>query len=399
MDLMPSYVPRSGEGWRDPFPMYRSLRDHDPVHHVTDGDYWVLSRFDDVFAAVRDTTTFSSAQGLTFLYDDVAPLGLDEAMPMVFLDPPEHTQFRRLVAKGFTPRQVAEIEPSVRDFVRVRLDRVADLGTCDIVAELLKPLPTYVVAHYLGVPEVDRQRFDGWVHSIVAASALGDPMRAADSVGEVFEYFTDLIELRRDRPGDDTVSLLVHASDGAGVDPMRILGFAFTMITGGNDTTTGLLSVGLDLLSSTPAAVAELGQHPDRVEDAVQELLRLTSPVQGLARTTTTDVTVSGTTIPEGRKVMLLYASANRDERRFGEDADQLRIDRRAQQILTFGYGAHHCLGAAAARLMARVVIEELIPRFPDFTVDPDRGTFAPGHFVRWYDSLPFDTGLRPASR
>ena len=124
--------------------------------------------------------------------------------------------------------------------------------------------------------------------------------------------------------------------------------------------------------------------------NAVQELLRLTSPVQGLARTTTVDVEIEGTTIPADRKVLLLYAAANRDPREFGDDVDALRIDRRAQRILTFGYGAHHCLGAAAARLMGRVVLEELLERCPDYAVDGDAATFAPGHFVRWYDSLPF---------
>lgn len=387
------FEPRSADTWRDPFGAYRALRDVDPVHHVEAGDYWVLSRYADVFDAARDTATFSSAQGLTFLYGDVEAAGVGEAMPMVFLDPPEHTEFRRLVAGGFTPRQVADIEPSVRRFVRERVDRIVELGRCDIVAELLKPLPTYVVAHYLGVPEADRGRFDGWVHRIVAASAQGDPLIASDAVAEVFEYFTDLIERRRAEPADDTVSLLVHAADGAGVDPLRILGFAFTMITGGNDTTTGLLSVGLELLQSAPGATEALVEEPSGIDDAVQELLRLTSPVQGLARTTTADVALDGGTIPADRKVLLLYASANRDERRWGPDAAELRLDRRPQQILTFGYGAHHCLGAAAARLMARVVLEELLPRTPDFTVDAEAGRFAPGHFVRWYESLPFDAG------
>jgi len=370
--------------------MYRDLRNADPIHHVVDGDYWVLSRFAHVFDAARDTDRFSSAQGLTFLYDDVATVGLADAAPMVFLDPPDHTEFRRLVSKGFTPRQVAEVEPAVRAFAVERIEQLVAAGGGDIVAELLKPLPTFVVAHYLGVPEADRVRFDGWVHGVVAASAGGDVLSAADTVGEIFEYFTALIAWRRADPGDDTISHLVAAGDGSGVDPMRILGFAFTMITGGNDTTTGLLSVGLDLLAQAPDERRALIDHPERIDDGVQELLRLTAPVQGLARTTTTDVDIDGTTIPEGRKVLLLYASANRDEREFGPDAAEVRIDRRARQILTFSYGAHHCLGAAAARLMGRVVLEELLARCPHYGVDGDRGTFAPGNFVRWYDSLPF---------
>ncbi len=139
--------------------MYARLRDHDPVHHVEGGDYWVLSRHADVFAAARDTTTFSSASGLTFTYGEMERLGIDRAPPMVMLDPPDHTAFRRMVARGFTPRQVAEIEPAVRAFVAERLRRLRDAGAGDVVAELFKPLPSMVVAHYLGVPAADRERF------------------------------------------------------------------------------------------------------------------------------------------------------------------------------------------------------------------------------------------------
>lgn len=387
------FVPRSGETWRDPFEMYRALRDHDPVHHVADDDYWVLTRHADVFRAVRDTDTFSSAQGLTFTYDERAAAGLDEVSPMVFLDPPDHTAFRRLVAAGFTPRRVSDVEPDVRRFVRSRLAPVLESGGGDIVDALLKPLPSYVVAHYLGVPEDDRDRFDGWTQGIVAANAQGDPLLAADTVGELFVYFTDLIERRRTDPGDDVVSDLATMGDDTGVSPMQILGFAFTMVTGGNDTTTGLLSGGLELLHANPDQRDALVADASRIPDAVEELLRLTSPVQGLARTTTTDVTIGDRTIPEGRKVLLAYGSANRDERQFGDDAASLDIARQPKQTVAFGYGAHHCLGAAAARLMARVALEELLIACPDFAVDAAAGDFAPGSFVRRYESLPFTTG------
>jgi cytochrome P450 family 130 len=369
--------------------MYRRLRDEDPVHHVVGADYWVLSRFDHVFRAVRDTTTFSSAQGLTFTYDETRKAGLDEIAPMVFLDPPEHTDFRRLVAARFTPRQVQSIEDDVRRFVRGRLDDLCAAGGGDVVAALLKPLPSFVVASYLGVPAEDREKFDGWTSGIVAANALGDPLLAADTVAELFGYFAELIEWRRTSPGDDAVSALV----AAGVSPLRVLGFAFTMVTGGNDTTTGLLSVGLELLGANPAERSKLVDDPGLIPDAVEELLRLTSPVQGLARTATVDVDIDVVTVPAGRKVLLLYGSANRDEREFGDDAAELRVTRRPRQILAFGYGAHHCLGAAAARLMGRVALEELLGRCPRFEVDAAAARFAPGHFVRWYESLPFSPG------
>jgi cytochrome P450 len=400
---MTSFVPRSAEGWRDPFSMYADLRDTDPAHYVVDGNYWVLSRHADVIEAARDTETFSSAQGLTFTYDDLASVGLDEIAPMVFLDPPDHTEFRRLVARGFTPRQVTSIEPEVREFVISRIDalcassgdgagdRAGGEGNRDIVSELLKPLPTMVVGHYLGVPVEDRRSFDSWVEQIVSASATGNIFDAMETVAQVIEYFTALVESRRVSPGEDVISELVQAGDGAAVDPMRILGFAFTMMTGGNDTSTGMLSVGLELLSQQRDQWRLLVEQPDLIPNAVTELLRLSSPVQGLARTTTRDVELHDKVIPAQTKVMLLYASANRDPRQFGPTAADLDVTRPPGAILTFGHGAHYCLGAAAARLMGRVVLEELAARCPNFTVDGTNGRFSAGHFVRWYESLPFD--------
>ncbi len=391
------FVPRSRETWRDPFGMYAALREHDPVHHVGRGDYWVLSRFADVLAAAQDTTRYSSAQGLTFTYDDMEQVGLREAAPMVMLDPPEHTAFRRLVSRGFTPRQVAVLEPEVRAFVVERLERLRAAGGGDVVQELFKPLPSMVVAHYLGVPVEDRHRFDVWTDAIVAANAAGNALDAGQAVADLMGYFAQLIERRRAEPGDDTISHLIAADgeDGGAVPLIRMLGFAFTMVAGGNDTTTGLLGGAAEQLSAHPEQRALLRDAPSLIADAVDELLRLTSPVQGLARTTTTDVAIGGTTIPAGRKVMLLYGAANRDPRQFGADADELNVRRKPRQILTFSFGAHFCLGAAAARLQGRVVLEELLARCPDFAVDAARGTFASGHFVRRYDTLPFSADGR----
>ena len=390
-DTRPTFAPRSGSTWRDPFAMYAALRDGDPVHHVVEGDYWVLSRFADVFDAARDTATFSSAQGLTFLYGDMDAAGLGEATPMVMLDPPEHTELRRQLARTFTPRRVQSLEPAIRAFVAERLEGLAGGG--DIVAEVFKPLPSMVVAHFLGVPQEDRDRFDRWTDAIVAASADGDILSAPDAVGELFAYFTDLIERRRRDPGDDTISELLHDGEGDGeraVPLLRILGFAFTMVAGGNDTTTGLLGGSAELLTAHRDQRRVLLDRPEAIGDAVDELLRLTSPVQGLARTTTRDVDLGGRTIPTGRKVLLLYAAANRDPREFGDDADELRVDRRPRQIVSFSYGAHHCLGAAVARLQVRVALEELLSAYPDFEVDAQAGVFAPGSYVRRYRSLPF---------
>lgn len=386
------FVPRSGESWRDPFPMYAALRDRDPVHHAEGADYWVLSRFEHVFAAVRDPVRFSSAQGLTFSYDDMAQAGLEDVRPIVMLDPPAHTEFRRLVSNGFTPRQVESLEPEVRSFVVERVEQLRAEGGGDVVAELFKPLPSLVVAHYLGVPPEDRARFDGWTHGIVAATSQGDPLSAPDAVAELFAYFSDLVARRRagNEFGDDTISQLAR-TDADDLSLLQILGFAFTMVTGGNDTTTGLLGGASELLTRRPDQRARLLGDPSAIRVAVEELLRLTSPVQGLARMTTRNVAVGGAEIPAGKKVMLLYGAANRDQRQFGDDAEELDVGRNPRPILSFGYGNHHCLGAAAARLQSRVALEELLARCPRFAVDGDRGVFAPGHFVRRYESLPFD--------
>ena len=202
--------------------------------------------------------------------------------------------------------------------------------------------------------------------------------------------------LRRAHPGDDTVSALVDA--GVADDPagmVSILAFVFTMITGGNDTTTGLLGGSVDLLSGYPEQRRRLVDDPALIPDAVDELLRLTSPVQGLARTTTRTVTYTDTpdgpvTVPHGRKVLLCYAAANRDESVFGPDAEHLDVERRPRRILSFSHGHHHCLGAAAARMQARVALTELLARHPDFDVDPDGITYAPGNYVRRPTYVPF---------
>lgn len=392
---MPLFEVRSGESWRDPWTSYALLRETDPVHDA--GDFWVLSRFADVYDAARDTATFSSARGLT-LTDGEAELDLvRDFQPMVMLDPPDHTEFRRMVGRGFTPRQVEHLEPLVRDFVRARVEVLAEQGSSDVVHELLKPLPSLVVAHYLGVPDEDRPRFDVWTDAIVAATSRGNPLAGADAAAEMFGYFAHLIEQRRAAPGDDTISQLCRAGDDVSV--LRMLGFAFTMVAGGNDTTTGLLGVTLQLLTDHPEQRRLLLDDPALVPDAVEEFLRLSSPVQGLARTTTREVEIDGRRVPAGARVLLLYAAANRDPREFGDDADELEVTRAPRRILTFGHGAHHCLGAAAARLAARVVLEELLTRLPQFTVDAAAGTFADGHYVRRYDTLPFTAQLSPAIR
>lgn len=389
----------TAETWPNPWPMYQALRDHDPVHHVVpegrpDEDYYVLSRHADIWAAARDHETFSSAQGLTVNYGELELIGLQDNPPMVMQDPPVHTEFRKLVSRGFTPRQVEAVEPKVREFVVQRLERLRAEGGGDIVAELFKPLPSMVVAHYLGVPEEDRAQFDGWTQAIVAANAAEAGVASAgDAVGSMMAYFTELIERRRREPEDDTISHLVAAGVGADGDiagTLSVLAFTFTMVTGGNDTTTGMLGGSVQLLHQRPDQRQLLVDDPGLIPDAIDELLRLTSPVQGLARTTTRDVTIGDTTVPAGRKVLLLYGSGNRDERQYGPDAGELDVRRCPRNILTFSHGAHHCLGAAAARMQSRVALTELLTRCPEFEVDESGIVWSGGSYVRRPLSVPF---------
>ena len=393
MSSTPSVVfePRAKETWRDPFPMYKALRDHDPVHSFDNGqgEFWVLSRFKDVFNAAVDAKTFSSAQGLTMLYGDMDKLEIES--PIVMMDPPDHTALRKVAVKRFSPRQALEIESMVRDFVIERVERLREMGEGDIVVELFKPLPSLVVGHYLGVPEEDRQLFDRWTDATVAANADGDITKGGDAIGELVRYFSEMIERVRKNPGDDMISALVHARPGGKeVSTAQILGFAFTMVTGGNDTATGLMSGAAELLTKNPDQQKMLAEDPAKIPNAVEEFLRVTSPVQGLARTTTRDVEIEGTTIPKDRKVLLLYGSANRDEREFGPDAEDCDITRKIRRHVALSYGPHHCIGAAVVRLQSRVAFEELIARCPNFKVDYAAGEFAGGNYVRRYATLPF---------
>ncbi len=399
----PRFQLATAETWPNPWPMYRALRDHDPVHHVVpearpDDDYYVLSRHADIWAAARDHETFSSAQGLTVNYGELELIGLQDNPPFVMQDPPVHTEFRKLVSRGFTPRQVEAVEPKVREFVVERIERLRANGGGDIVAELFKPLPSMVVAHYLGVPEEDRVQFDGWTDAIVAANTgaggIGGALETVgDAVGSMMAYFTELIERRRHEPEDDTISHLVAAGVGADGDiagTLSVLAFTFTMVTGGNDTTTGMLGGSVQLLHQRPDQRRVLAENPDLIADSVDELLRLTSPVQGLTRTATRDVTIGETTVSAGRRVLLLYGSANRDERQYGPDAADLEVRRCPRNILTFSHGAHHCLGAAAARMQSRVALTELLSRCPDFDVDEAGIVWAGGSYVRRPLSVPF---------
>jgi len=390
------FIPRTGEGWRDPFGMYKKLRDEAPVYRVPDNgegeDYYVFSRHPEVFEASVNGAVYTSTKGITHSYKDME-LHEGRDIPIVNMDGPEHMEIRRVSLERFKPAKLAALEPHMREFVGERLDQIIEAGSGDIIKTICKPLPSLFVALSLGVPLSDAELFDGWAWKVASASASGNVMAASDAVMEMVGYFNKMIVDRRANPQDDMISALVHAelADGGRFSDAKIYGMGFTMVLGGNDTSTGLLSSALEYLTRYPDQRRKLIDDPSLRKNAATEALRLSTPVQGLARTVTEDVTHHGVTIPEGRKVLLLYASANRDERVFGDNAEDFDITRKIKQHMAFSAGAHMCIGAAAARMQAEIFLDEVMKRCPDFVVDHENATFGEGHFVRRYDYMPFE--------
>ncbi len=310
------FRPASAKTWPNPWPMYCALRDHDPVHHVVaeDGpgggstDYYVLSRHADIWSAASDHETFSSDLAAAVKYGDLKGLEPQDSPATVMQDSPEHAEFRKLIARGFTPRHVEHFEPAVREFVVERIERLRADGGGDIAAQLFWPVPSMVIAHYLGVPEEDRMHFYGWTEEIVAANiAEGGVGSLSKTAGQAFTlmmaYFAELIKLRRRVPGDDTISQLVMAGIGGDGDlagMLSMLAFVFAMVASGIDTTTGMLGGAVQLLHQRPDQRYLLVENPGFITDSIDEFLRLTSPVQLKTRIVTRDVTIRNTTIPEG---------------------------------------------------------------------------------------------------
>lgn len=401
---------------RDPYPAYAELREHDPVHvHPADPQYdrpefFALSRYADIVAAVRDPETFSSAGGLTFYADEIAALGL--APTLVMMDPPEHSLKRRLVASGFSPRRVARTEDTLRAFARGRIADIAERARCgeevDIHTQYSTTIPTFVLGFLLGMPAADQGLLDPWVTALTtiqdngfAFGGLGTS--AVDAVAEMFEYFGALIAERRaaldagaEIP-DDLISGLLRAEyDGERLGDWDVLGFCFVIVAGGNDTTGNLISHTIAQLTEHPDQRAEVAADPVLVPGALLECLRRESSVQALARTTTREVSISGVMIPEGSKVMMYYGSGNRDEREFGADAAELDIHREFISHLAFSQGPHFCIGSHFAKLQARVALEELYERFPTISADAERADRIESPFTRGFNNLfAFDLAAR----
>lgn len=361
------YDPFDDHIQEDPYPTYRWLRAEAPVYRNDRLDFWTLSRFDDVLAAAHDPARFSSV--------DAVLLGeRSEAMPpmMITMDPPHHDELRRIVSRSFTPRAIGQLQARVRSIAAELLDRLGESSSpVEMVEAFTVPLPVMVIADLLGVAREDRARFKEW-SDIVVAMDPADPASMEASMGAGFElagYFEQIAAARREAPQDDLVTLLVQAQDAGLLRYEEVLGFCLLLLIAGNETTTNLIGNGLIVLAAHPDQRAEIAADRSLIPRAIEEVLRYDSPVQGLTRKTTTEVELHGETLPVGAQVMLLWASANRDEREY-QRPDEFDIHREISRTVAFGHGIHYCLGAALARLEARVAFEELLDRFPEWSVD-----------------------------
>lgn len=381
-----------GDFLADPYPTYAWLREHSPVHHLG-GDYWLVSRHEDVVRVLRNAAVFSSELGYGGMMsggDTMLPGGdprrrralSDSGLGMMMqgfaglrvliaTDPPDHTRLRRLVSKPFAPRAIWALEPRMRvicdglvdEMLEARVDGVADLWQ-----HISYPLPTMVIAEMLGIPPERKADFKRWSDAIINGMSLGgggDIAQGAAGAMEMFQYFNDVIAERRAEPRDDLISLIASdtGDDDQPLTTPELIAFCVLLLIAGNETTTNLLGNFFEAMDAHPEQLQRLRDDPALVPSAVEEALRFDSPVQGLWRGTREPAEVGGVELPGGARVMTLFAAANRDQDAFGPDAEVFRADRNPTEHVAFGTGIHVCLGAALARLEARVAISTLLER------------------------------------
>ena len=370
------YDPLTAEMLADPYPVLHQLREQEPVHRSEAIGGWVLTRYDDVLAALRDPR-LSADRIRPYLYQlsdeerarqsAIAHL----ALWMVFTDPPDHTRLRALITKAFTPRVVEGLRSSIQAVVDELLDAVAPRGGMDAIAEFAYPLPATVIARMLGAPRRDLERFKEWSAGLAefVGGALGAAARrehAQRCLTELTEYFRGVIAARRAAPRDDLISALTAVRDeGDRLSEDELIATCVLLLFAGHETTTNLIGSGLLALLRHPDQLALLREDPSLIEDAVEEFLRYEAPVQATARVALADIELRGTVIPKGHRVFPLLTAASRDPEQFPEP-DRLEITRAPNRHLAFGYGIHFCVGAPLARLEAQVAIPTLLRRLPD---------------------------------
>ena len=390
------YDPYDFEIDADPYPIWRRLREEQPLYHNERYDFYALSRFEDVERGLVDWRTYSSAKG-TLLELIKADFEIPPGS-IIFEDPPGHDVHRSLLSRVFTPRKMNAIEPKVREFCARTLDPLVGTGGFDFIADLGAEMPMRTIGMLLGIPEEDqvaiRDRIDEGLR--LEEGTMPDIEAAyANSQAQVFE---DYIDWRAEHPSDDLMTELLQAEfeDETGTTRRlsrdEVLGYVNLLAAAGNETTTRLIGWTGKLLAEHPDQRRALVEDRDLVPDAIEEILRFEPPSPVQARYVTRDVEHHGHVVPEGSVMMLLNASGNRDDRKF-PDGDRFDIHRRIDHHLSFGYGLHFCLGAALARLEGRVALDEVLQRFPTWEIDWDNAEQARTSTVRGWKRLPVITG------
>jgi cytochrome P450 len=368
----------------DPYPVYRELRHEHPVYHNPERDFWALSRFSDVQDAARDWRRFSSSGGVDI---DVAA-DFFGAGDFISFEPPKHTRLRGVVKEAFSMRGVAALEEGICARVDELLDDVLELDTCDFVGQVAARLPLGVIFGVLGFPGGDGDELMPLMHDVLERTpgASDVPDRAIGALRGLESYIDEIAARRRRHPEDDVLSAIVEAERAGDVLPGEATGICLLLLLAGWETTSVLAANAIWLLARYPEQRGLLIDQPDRIPAAIEEMLRFESPAQQHMRIAVQDVELHGVTIPAGDRVVLLWASANRDETRW-QDADRFDVVRSPQRNLAFGEGIHHCLGAPLARLEGRVVVERVLARAPDYEVgEPER---FPGVVIRGFTRLP----------
>ncbi|MGO9456125.1 MAG: cytochrome P450 [Acidimicrobiales bacterium] len=346
----------------DPFPLYARLRAEAPVAWHADPGFWAVTTHAEVLSAGADPATFCSGKGI--LVDEI---GVEYPSPptMMHTDPPAHTRYRRLVQPGFKPSVVRGLEESVRAEAAALIDRLEPGEAVDIVPALSVPFPLRVICGLLGVDSDEWPRFYEWSEAAIPGATDWPAEKKDALLAEMFGYLVAVATERRSAPRGDVVSALATAAPGGDhLSDAELAMFLVQLLVAGNETTRNLLSGGLTALAERPGEWAHLRHDRSLVPRAVEELLRWTTPVISFLRTATRDTELGGQPIAAGEPVLLVYASANRDEAAFGPTAGRLDVGRDPNPHVSFGFGPHFCLGAALARLEARVVLEGLLDRF-----------------------------------